>query len=174
MANANNTSLPNEEWRPIPGWEGLYDVSNHGRVRSLDRVVIRNDGIKRTITGRTMKPVADRAGHLYVDLYRNNKKHRHYIHRAVLEAFVGPAPERMECCHWDGDKENNLLGNLRWDDRSGNVMDMVRSGVHHNARKTHCKRGHEFTPENTKVEVRPTTTVRICRECTRMRQQRYA
>lgn len=163
-----------EQWRDVSGWEGYFKVSDQGDIQSLNRVVIRSDGIKRTVKGRTLKPVKDRAGHLYVDLYRGNKKHRHYIHRTVLEAFVGPAPEGMECCHWDGNKGNNALDNLRWDHRSGNVTDMVRAGTHNNARKTHCKRGHEFTEKNTKLEVRPNTTVRICRTCTRERQRRKA
>lgn len=173
MANANNTSLPNETWKPVVGWERYYEVSDHGRVRSLDRKSLGPYGSTRTIKGRILKPTPAHSGHLYISLCREGTKIKCFVHTLVLEAFVGPQPEGLECCHNDGDPARNTVDNLRWDDRSANVVDMVEAGNHNNARKTHCKRGHEFTPENTRVEVRPTTTVRICRTCSRERDQSY-
>ena len=62
---------------------------------------------------------------------------RGYVHRLVLEAFVGPCPEGMECCHWDGDRTNNRLSNLRWDTPTANAADRERHG-----RKTQGERQH--------------------------------
>jgi hypothetical protein len=65
----------------------------------------------------------------YMQVGLTNKQQRHFhVHRLVLLAFVGPAPEGMECCHNDGNKANNALSNLRWDTRSANMKDRTRHG----------------------------------------------
>lgn len=95
-------SLPGEEWRAVVGWEGLYEVSNHGRVRSLDRVV---NGVR--VKGRLMKPYRDRPkySHMIIQLSRGTGKVGAafpLVHKLVLEAFVGPRPEGMVACHNKG------------------------------------------------------------------------
>lgn len=87
------------------------------------------------------------------------------VHVLVLEAFVGPRPEGMACCHNDGDGQNNTLANLRWDTYSSNNHDLVRHGTHWNARKTHCPNGHEYTQENTRIYVHNGWNLRYCRAC---------
>lgn len=72
-----------------------------------------------------------------------------YIHRLVLEAFVGPCPDGMEALHSDGNKTNNNVDNLRWGTPSENNRDIVKHGRHRNARKTHCPSGHALSPKNT-------------------------
>lgn len=75
-----------------------------------------------------LKPIPNRWGHLSVNLHRGGVKTRRYIHRLVLEAFVGPRPEGLVCCHWDGDPSNNRLDNLRWDTHRANGADAIRHG----------------------------------------------
>lgn len=87
-----------------------------------------------------------------------------YVHQLVLEAFVGPRPEGMEACHWNDVCTDNRLENLRWDTTSANRHDQVRNGRHAYAKRTHCVNGHEFTPENTRLERRGR---RKCKECRR-------
>lgn len=154
------TSQPtNEQWKPVPGYEGSYEVSDQGRVRSLDRLVPGKDGRVTRFHGRVLKPWENQVGHKYVQLGRKDKR---IVHRLVLETFVGPCPEGMEACHWNDVPGDNRLENLRWDTRRANSLDRQRNGIDYQLNKTHCKWGHEFSPENTFISKRGS---RVCRAC---------
>lgn len=157
----------NERWLPVPGYEGLYSVSDQGRVRAEAKVTLRN-GIVQPRKQRMLSPVPLPRGHLKVRLVREGHTKAFLVHRLVLLAFVGPCPEGMEGCHLDDDPANNHLSNLRWDSRSANMHDRVRNGRHHNARKTECSQGHPFNEQNTYVS----TKGRQCRTCERDRMRR--
>jgi hypothetical protein len=155
-----------EQWRPVVGWEGYYEVSDHGRVRSVERLVRRKDGRTRAAPSRILgTPFAKTGGYPVVNLWRDNKGRVEKVHRLVLAAFVGPCPEGMEGCHNDGDPTNSHLDNLRWDTHSGNVQDTIGHGTNRLAARTHCDHGHEFTPENT--IYRSDGRYRRCRACRR-------
>lgn len=141
-----------ETWKPIPDWDG-YEVSDQGRVRRGQR-----------IKAQRTNP----AGHLQVRLWKGNRETVTGVHRLMLLAFVGPCPEGMEACHYDDDKTNNTLDNLRWDTRSANVRDMVRNGSHPQASKTHCPQGHAYTTQNTYTYP---SGARGCRTCRRDRRR---
>jgi HNH endonuclease/NUMOD4 motif len=115
-----------EEWRAVVGHPG-YEVSNHGRVRSLDRVKFYQRGtltIKRHHKGKLLSPGTMASGHQFIVLGRKNG---FCVHALVLTAFVGAAPNGMECCHWDDDPANNYIGNLRWGTRTDNLADYERN-----------------------------------------------
>lgn len=156
-----------EEWRPVVDWEGLYEVSDQGRVRSLDRIINFPDGRSRRANGRVIKPwTISRGRHDCVQLKDGRRQRKVLVHVLVLETFRGPRPEGMEGCHGPGGSLDNRAVNLRWDTHGGNCLDMVTDGTHNHARKTHCKHGHEFTPENTRRYTRPNgRTARVCRKC---------
>lgn len=156
-----------EVWKSIPGHEGRYEVSDLGRVRSLPQTT--SDG--RRLASKVLCGRPQRSGHLSVPLTSAGTCRNALVHRLVLIAFVGPPPLGMHALHSDGNPANNRLSNLRWGTPSENSFDAVRHGVHPQARKTHCKQGHEFTPENTRIEARGS---RACRECERNRSQRRA
>lgn len=160
-----------EKWLPAVGYEGIYEVSNHGRVRSVDRWVSYKDGRNRLYRGSEMKPQTRPDGHLTVDLVKNKRRKNRRVHQLVLEAFAGMRPEGTICCHWDDDPSNNRLENLRWSSYSENMVDRVRNNKHHNAIKSHCKRGHEFIEENIKPSSRPGQ--RQCLSCARMNYYVY-
>lgn len=162
----------NEVWRDIPGHEGRYQVSNYGQVRSVPWVSIRSNGRSYTNQSRVLAQATTDSGHLRVGLFRNKKQSGHLVHRLVLEAFVGPCPDGMESCHTDDDPSNNHVSNLRWDTRRENMLDRSRNGIHHFGAQTHCKWGHEFTPENTyRTGARP--NARWCRVCKTNRDRQY-
>lgn len=138
------------EWRSVSGYEGFYEVSSDGQVRGCQRTVGAANGKTKVITSKPLKPTVQQpSGHLHVSLYRERKRYHRAVHRAVLEAFVGPCPDGMEACHRDGNPANNSVENLYWGTRASNVADSLRHGTHFWAKRTHCKNGHEFTPENT-------------------------
>lgn len=118
--------LAAEEWRGVVGWEGAYQVSDLGRVRSLDRYDKR--GVWRK--GRILKPgVNVKSGYFYVNLCGIDRPPSQNVHDLVLRAFVGSPPEGYECCHGDGVRQNNRLKNLRWGTHHDNVQDAIRHGT---------------------------------------------
>jgi hypothetical protein len=154
-----------EEWRPVVGHEALYEVSSLGRVRSVDRVVPHSLYGTARLTGRILKQQKSPAATYASVGFGSHGKY--YVHRLVLDAFVGPKPEGMVSCHANGDHLDNRIENLRYDTYSANIYDAVRHGTYSNgqSKKTHCIRHHEFTPENTHVRG---DGKRQCKECNRM------
>lgn len=161
-----------EIWKPIVGYEGLYEVSSWGRVRSLDRDVEYEGKMIRRRKGKILAQQSLKGGHLRVTLCREGKREHRLVHRLVLEAFEGPCPEGHEALHWNDDPtDNRWPENLRWGTRSENTFDKVRNGRHYQARKTHCDNGHEFTESNT--YRRPSDGHRQCRTCKADRSRAY-
>lgn len=115
-----------EHWKPIQNFEGYYDVSDRGRVHSLDRV----DGQGRNWKGRILKPKGrkNNKGYVNVALCKDGLTVYREIHRLVLKTFVGPCPEGMEACHGKKGNRNNCLPNLRWDTPRNNTLDMMTAG----------------------------------------------
>ena len=119
-----------EEWLPIPGYEGYYEVSNLGNMKSLDRVVRKKSGGTHTLIERMLKPYPDKLGYSRVHLCKNGKLTSYQVHRLVAQAFLGPAPDdKNHVCHNDGEPTNNHLENLRWDSAAGNARDRIKHGT---------------------------------------------
>lgn len=121
----------NERWRPVLGFSN-YEVSDLGKVRRLSyRAECGNGGRTRLIRGRRERPEVTWEGRLRVKLRNGTGKiFRKAISTLVLEAFVGPRPRGMECCHFpDRSPKNNRLRNLRWDTPAANVADAVKHGT---------------------------------------------
>ena len=135
-------SIVGEVWRPVAGFEGYYEVSDHGRVRSLDRTITTSHGRKRFYRGQIRAYGVLPSGYYQVPLIRHNIQHMRYVHRLVLESFVCPCPSGTEACHSDGNRSNNRLSNLRWDTHTENEQDkvlhktIVRGEKGYNARLT--------------------------------------
>lgn len=104
-------NLPFEEWRDIKSYEGIYQVSNLGRVRSLN--------YRRTGKKKIIQPIILASGYVVVNLYKNNKHSMQYIHRLVAEAFI--VNKSNEVNHIDEDKSNNNANNLEWCTREYNM-----------------------------------------------------
>lgn len=137
-------STDGENWLPVVGFEGIYEVSDHGRVRGIDRAG--SDG--RRLAGRILRQkVHPVSGHRLVGLWRGQETTRS-VHRLVLESFVGPVPDGHEVCHNNGVPDDNRLENLRYGTRSENQLDRTRHGSQYLALRTHCPRGHRLEAPN--------------------------
>ena len=108
-----------ETWRPVVGYEGLYEVSDFGEVRSLDRW--RGNGKGYFQETRVKKPVKQANGYLYVGLYKDGKPKMYRVHRLVAQAFIENPYNLPEVNHIDEDKTNNVVSNLEWCDRKYNI-----------------------------------------------------
>ena len=154
-----------EEWRDIPGWEDYYQVSDHGRVRSLDRDVARTDGRSSRIKGRILRPGVSKSGrdrYPRVGFSRGGQLHMQKVHLLVAEAFLGERPPGMVCRHLNDNQSDNRVSNLAWGTASENQMDSVKNVRHHNTKKDFCKRGHRLADPNL-MKDRPRK--RDCRSC---------
>jgi NUMOD4 motif/HNH endonuclease len=125
-----------EEWRPVnaPGFEGIYEVSDLGRVRSLPRVIRQRNRwgwCEHTRPGRTLKPVITGTGYRQVGLCKDGVQKVAFVHRLVLEAFAGPCPEGQEALHGPGGSlDNRWPENLQWGTHSTNMgPDRLRDGT---------------------------------------------
>lgn len=116
-----------EIWKPVAGYEKLYEVSSTGRVRSLPKTVPHITGT-RTIPGRILKPQKQKSGHLYIRHLGGRLGKLVWVHRLVYEAFNGPVPEGLDVRHLDGDPGNNTPTNLALGTRVENAHDVYEYG----------------------------------------------
>jgi hypothetical protein len=103
-----------EEWRDIGGYEGSYQVSNFGRVKSLDRVVMGRWGTDRRIKEKVLKEFVSRNGYCIIELCLDGVRKKHLVHRMVAKAFVLGEKDGDQVNHIDEDKTNNNSNNLEW------------------------------------------------------------
>lgn len=121
--------MKSEEWREVPGWSGLYEVSNFGGVRSIKRYRWTTFGL-RPCGGKVLKVFQASTGYSAVNFTSPaGARVQMLVHSLVLSAFVGPRPEGMEACHNDGNRLNPALDNLRWDTRKNNHKDKHKHGT---------------------------------------------
>ena len=103
-----------EIWKDIENYEGLYQVSNLGRVRSLERDVYYSNGIISHLKEKILVPVLDKDGYQIVSLYKNRKLKTMKVHRLVAMAFIPNPENKPQINHKDEVKNNNVVENLEW------------------------------------------------------------
>jgi hypothetical protein len=124
--------MKTEIWKDIPGYEGRYQASDLGRIKSLKRQVRSRNwytgaDFYRTVPERILRPGRYcKSGHLSVVLGRGTSGQP--VHQLVMRAFVGDPPDGYEVLHSDGDPSNNILENLRYGTRTENILDVYRQG----------------------------------------------
>lgn len=121
-----------EIWKDIPGYEGMYKVSNYGNVKSLSRVVIRSDGKKYPHKECIVKHFINKWGYHQVPLSKYigaNRNRKFMVHRLVAMAFVENPNNYPQINHIDGDKNNNSPDNLEWCTNSMNQKHAWRLGL---------------------------------------------
>ncbi len=153
-----------EEWRAIPGYEGCYEVSDQGRVRSLTRQVKHSTaGCFKTLTGRILRTylrsVKGVGGSYFcVCLYQNEKPSMCNVHLLVAASFLGERPEGGVLRHLSGDSTDNSLGNLKWGTPEENAADMVlhgrsQRGEKHPLSKLSVRNIHEIRALENREEI---------------------
>lgn len=113
-----------EEWRDVPGYEGAYQVSNLGQVRSLAREV-RRGAYPMWVPGRVLRPGRSSNGYLTVCLSGESLP----VQWLVAAAFIGPRPTGLYVCHRDGSRQNNAYGNLYYGSALENAADKTAHGT---------------------------------------------
>ena len=148
--------------REIPGYSGYWATCD-------GRIIGRR--------GKFRKPQLNRSGYHEVKIWVGESQSRPTVHKLVMLAFEGPRPEGQEVLHRDGNKLNNSKSNLKYGTRSENQFDSAKHGTHHwlngghpYANRTHCKQGHEYTPDNIYVRTEKHRNGKVykarrCREC---------
>ena len=125
MAAEENTP---ERWLAVVGYEGFYEVSDLGRVRSLNRIVRGNGFCTQLRTGRILRPDSRRHGYQMVMFSSCSVRTRELVHRVVLKAFCGLPLPGMQADHIDCDPSNNRLSNLRWVTPAENQRHSIAKG----------------------------------------------
>ena len=144
------------EWKPVLGWEGMYEISDTGGVWSIRR-------------GRPLKPFTNKLGYQLVDLKDGGRREMTRVHRLVCTAFHGEQPpDRPLVMHLDNDPGNNQASNLKWGTQLENMGHASQSRRFRNQAKTHCPRGHAYDQDDT---YRRPSGGRICRACRSLRRQ---
>ncbi|TVS29787.1 NUMOD4 motif-containing HNH endonuclease [Corynebacterium sanguinis] len=165
-----------EQWRPIPGYPS-YEASDKGNVRSKDHQSWNGVGWF-TKKGRVLKKTINAHGRYVVTVKdESGKRQTLLVHIIVMLAFVGPRPAGMHIAHWDGDRLNNRLDNLRYATPKENSDDKLRHGtsqyhrvalgVHYPARLEVCKRGHVLAAPNLMDTALKKHNRRLCKACRR-------
>lgn len=153
------------EWRAVPGYEGLYEASSDGQLRSLPRA---------TTTGRVLKQSSGRpkpgvVPYLGVRLHRGDGGKRVRTHVIIAATFLGPRPAGQQIRHLNGDHADNRVENLAYGTAVENAADTTAHGRRREV--THCPEGHEYSTENTyRKPSQP--NARRCRTCRRAEASR--
>lgn len=125
-----------ERWKPVRRYEGFYEVSNLGRVRSVDRLIVTSANVLRNVKGSVLKPFPTSPAtnlkvkpYLQVDLWRDNINKKELVHRLVWEAFNGIIPKHKQVNHKNGVKFDCRLKNLNLKTPKGNMTHAIRKGL---------------------------------------------
>lgn len=156
-----------EEWLPVVNYEGFYEVSNLGSVRSLSRMTRgRWDSLKLS-KGRYLKPYLMNTGYLRVDLSKKGVTTSFAIHRLVGKAFIPLIEGKNHINHIDNNRANNHVSNLEWCTPKENTAHASKQGrlgaiLNNNSRKTHCKNGHPLYGSNLYTTKQGYRQCKIC------------
>lgn len=153
--------MENEVWKDIPRYEGLYQASNLGRIRSCARTIIRKNKIKQQFKGKILSPEDNGNGYLRLILYKNKKKNSEYVHRLVAQAYLKNYSNTLQVNHINGIKIDNRAENLEMVTTKENMQKAVEIGLfdkckeiqRKNAIKNNLGKYHILANESAKKRV---------------------
>lgn len=172
----SNTETTTETWKPVVEWEGFYEVSDQGNVRSVNRTIRYSDGRVKRHMGRVLRPGTSKTGrdrYLRVGLCRGSAMSMYKVHILVATAFHGPRPNVGVCRHLNDDVNDNRATNLAWGTSSDNQQDSVRNGHHAMTKKVVCLRSHELVEPNLTGEREGHRDCRSCRQARKSLNRRF-
>lgn len=132
-------SIVIEEWKPVVGYEGLYEISNLGRVKSLTKW----QGNKHIFSEHIIKPTDNGHGYMIVSLRKEGKRKSHYVHRLVATEFIENYKNYKYVNHIDYDKTNNKVNNLEWCTQKQNIIHSIPR-MRHRKSITHTNTGEKY------------------------------
>jgi len=145
--------MSKEIWKPVVGYEGLYEVSNYGRIKSFH--IYRDGFIRKSYT-------YNKYGHQQIKLAKKGIQKGKQLHLLVLEAFISPRPENKEGSHIDGNPTNNFIGNLTWETHEINMQRQVEHDtIAKGSSNGHSKLNEEQIPRIRKMLSRGMTQKQI-------------
>ena len=116
-------------WLPVPFFSD-YEASTDGKIRSLERTIVQSNGIRRTFPSKTLKPGLNAKNYQIVTLIGpDRQKYTRFVHRIILETFDRPRNPDEECCHCDGNPQNNNIDNIYWGTPADNMRDKIAHGT---------------------------------------------
>lgn len=140
-----------EKWKDIPSYEGHYQVSNLGRIKSLEKVIINVNGIKHKRKSRILKPYKDSKGYLCVDLRLDNKRFNARVHRMVGICFIKNPNKYPQINHINGIKTDNNVQNLEWCTNKQNCIHAHQNNLTNPARGVN--HGSRVLEEHEVIEI---------------------
>ena len=145
-----------ELWKPIEGYEGFYEISNKGRVKSLSRIFTRKDGRRYTVKEKIINPTADKDGYLRIELNKIGTPKKHFIHRLVGIAFIDNPKGKPQINHVDFDTKNNNVENLEWVS--------IQENIDHNVKNHRLKNQNGINNPNIKINEETVLLIRKLRK----------
>jgi len=118
--------MQTENWKPVNGYNGIYEVSNTGKIRSIDRVIPYKNGCNRPTKGTLSFLRLGSNGYHSVGLWKENKEKRFSVHRLVAESFIPNPDNKSQVNHKNGIKTDNDISNLEWVTKSENAIHYYR------------------------------------------------
>ncbi|MFT8930006.1 MAG: NUMOD4 motif-containing HNH endonuclease [Sporolactobacillus sp.] len=128
-------TIDEEVWKDVKGYEGYYQVSNLGRVKSVNRIIQRRTGSVHTVKGRILKQKENHnkssLGVKFVSLWKNNHGTMRAVHRLVAQVFLSDWDPNLEVDHIDRNRDHNMASNLRMVDRLQNELNNAKKTDRH-------------------------------------------
>lgn len=153
-------------WKDIINCEGVYQVSDTGKVRSMDRKIQDSLGRIRKMKGRELSQGLHVYGYWQVTLSKGPVKKTRTVHQLVCEVFLGQRPEGMEVLHGPAGIKDNSLNNLRYGTKSQNAKDRMRDGTQHDrSKKVIREDGEVFSSLTAAAKASGATVANICSVC---------
>jgi len=128
-----------EIWKPIPSYEGLYEISNTGKIKSLPK-----SGSGNSLSEKIMNDFDNGKGYRYITLTNKTKRRNFYVHRLLAESFISNPGKKPFVNHLDGNKANNKLSNLEWSTESENMEHASVLGLLPSGEKNHLSKLKEI------------------------------